>query len=54
MSKSELVLYPIEDGSAKLFLREKKGEVWLTRMALAEPLEKAGSPKSSVSGVKKK
>ena len=54
MSKGELVLYTIEDGSAKFFLREQEGRGWLRRMELTEPLQKAGSPKTSVSGVKRK
>jgi hypothetical protein len=34
--KGELVLYTTEDGSAKFFLREQEGTVWLTQMELAE------------------
>jgi hypothetical protein len=36
VSKGELVLYTTEDGSAKFFLREQEGTVWLTQMELAE------------------
>ncbi|MFM9967442.1 MAG: virulence RhuM family protein [Burkholderiales bacterium] len=35
MKKGELVLYTTEDGSAKFFLREADGTVWLTQMELA-------------------
>lgn len=36
MSKGELVLYTTEDGSARFFLREHEGTVWLTQMELAD------------------
>ena len=35
-SHGELVLYPTEDGSARLYLRAEHGTVWLSQMELAE------------------